>query len=199
MKIKKDLSTKQAITISVVLGGILMAFLAGKYMLSEQSGLMDNQVWDTLTWIKQNTPENSMVMYFYGDAYDQLALVANSKRNAVRVQTDDLVQTLQQGKVKRTYNAWLYSEYGGGLPYSKGFLTYGLRSREDPLLTSEKPTDICTMDYYVFDKASAIPQLAQYNIYIAQRMLNHTQIQLVHQNDLSVVLKNTKPGADCIA
>ena len=57
--------------------------------------------------------------------------------------------------------------------------------------------DICKFDYFIFDKVSRIPVLAQYNMLIANDLVKDGS-QPVFQNDAIVVLKNTKVGDDCI-
>ena len=92
----------------------------------------------------------------------------------------------------------MYSEYGAGLPSKIGMFNFSLKAHENPSLTSDKDTDICSMNYFVIDKYSRYPELAKYNLIIANSLLNYSQLEIVHQNDLSIILKNNKPGEDCI-
>lgn len=198
-KLRKDVKTEHLIGASIVIGGLLIASLSGKYLLAETPGIMNEYLWDTMGWVKENTHGEAFVFYVYGDLYDQFAFIANSKRNAIRMNTQDYIDSLQKNTIKRVYKAWLYSEYGAGLPYSDGFLSYKLRTNEVAKLSEDSDMDICSADYVVIDKVSRVPEVSQYNLALAQIMLNHTQMQLVHQNDMSAIIKNNRPGADCIA
>jgi len=58
---------------------------------------------------------------------------------------------------------------------------------------------VCSFDYIVFDKLNArLPMLAEYNLMIANAMLNSNKTVVVYQNQLTVILKNNNVGDDCI-
>lgn len=195
--LKKEMSYKQFVALSIIIAIIVFYSLSANYIDSENAGIMNSQLWDTATWISKNTPENSSVIYFYSELYDQFAFVGNSKRTAIRVQTQDFLYSMQNNTINKFYKAWTLSEYGAGLPYKKGFLSYGLKSRENPALTSDVDTDICSADYFVLSKYSAYPKVADYSMVIAQRFLNHS-MEVVHQNDLNLIIKNNNAGKECV-
>ena len=58
--------------------------------------------------------------------------------------------------------------------------------------------DICSFDYYVFDRSSRQPVLAQYNLLIASELQDDGSAAKVFENQVSVIMKNNNPGADCI-
>ena len=195
---KKEISLTHFLFLGVFLTISIFYSLSDKYISGGSAGLMNPPVWDTLTWIEKNSPQNSTVFYSYGDFYDQFALVANSKRVAVRMQTEDFVDSLKKNIIKRNYKAWMYSEYGAGLPYKTGTFSFSLKAHEDMSLTSDKETDFCLMNYLVFDKVSRYPELAKYNLLIANKLLNHIQFEIVHQNELSLIIKNNNVEDECI-
>ena len=61
----------------------------------------------------------------------------------------------------------------------------------------DRQKDICSMEYYYFDKASREPALAQYNVAIINFLLENDWIEEIYSNGLVSILKNNKPGVDC--
>ena len=60
------------------------------------------------------------------------------------------------------------------------------------------PMDICGFDYYIIDRYASQAVLAQYNLLIAQKLLNNSWFSIVHQNELILILQNKENGRDCI-
>ena len=161
-------------------------------------GLMDQWHWESFQWISQNTPEESMIYFFYGDVYDQDAILRNSKRVHAQVEPEDFIASLQNKSIKRVYQTEVPADHGAGMPYVKSFLNIGLHQRDDlDDLVWQNDIDLCLFDYHVFDKMTRQPVLAQYNIVIANEMLNKGA-EIVFENEVTIILKNNNPGADCI-
>ncbi len=168
------------------------------YQKVSSPGLMDTQHWDAFEWISENTDRDSKIYFFYGDVYGQDAILRNSERLHVQVIPDDFVASLQNRTVKRTYQTEAPADHGAGMPYFKSFLKIGLHLKEEPDYWLLKPTqDICLFDYHVFDKMSAQPVFAQYNLIIANQMLKK-DAEIAFENDEVVILKNNNVGGDCI-
>ena len=181
---------------------ILSNFISIPHILtySEVSspGLMDKWHWESFQWISQNTPIESKVYFFYGDIYGQDAILRNSKRVHAQVIPEDFVASLQNKSIKRVYQTEVPADHGAGMPYMKSFLNIGLHQKEDlGELLWQSDIDVCLFDYHVFDKISRQPVLAQYNLAIANEMLNKGA-EIVFENDVVVILKNNKQGDDCI-
>jgi hypothetical protein len=170
------------------------------------TGLMDSYHWNTFMWLKDNTPETAKIYFFYGDPYAQDALLRNIKREhyMVELKSNDgyigLIDALQNQTVRRYYRTRKPGDSGAGLPYKKSFLDYGLYKIEDNYSSWYKISrDICTFDYYVFDKFSREQVLAQYNLIIMQEMMKSGFMEIVYENEISYIVRNKKPGDDCIA
>ena len=159
-------------------------------------GMMDPYHWETLMWLKDNTPKDSKLYFFYGDIYYQDALLRNAEREHYLIARDDFIGSLQNKTIKRSYSTRAASDSGAGFAYRKGFFSYGMHINEGWVRT--KQMDLCNFNYYIFDKASLQPVLAQYNMIIANELLKKEWVKVVYGNNYVVVLENKKPGEDCI-
>jgi len=188
---------------------ILIVFLANNsfitntlnvptYQKSTSPGVMDPFHWEILNWISQSTPEDSNVYFFYGDIYDQDALLRNSKRLHSQVVPNDFVENLNNRKISREYLTELPGDGGGGIVYRKSFFSFGTYDLEVSSEYLKGKRDICQFDYWIFDKISRQEALAQYNLLIANELLKKDFIEKVFENQVSVILKNSKPGENCI-
>lgn len=174
-------------------------FILVFYSPLSTTGLMDPFHWDQIMWLKENTPKNSKVYYFYGDIFGQDAIMHNSGRNTFLIDTQEFVESIQEGKLRREYKTKRTKEGGGGgFPYRKSFFDYGYHKKE----VSQNPEyvgkmDICNFDYYVFDKVSRQQVLAQVNLFIKELFLKNN-MEEVYSNQVVSIIKNSNPGSDCI-
>ncbi|MCH8004061.1 MAG: hypothetical protein IH934_05525 [Nanoarchaeota archaeon] len=162
-------------------------------------GLMDPWHWEAFQWLSQNTPIESKLYFFYGDVYNQDAILRSSKRVHAQVIPDDFIALLQNRTIKRNINTEVPGDHGAGMPYMKSPFKIGLHmlEKEYSLRFGDYNYDVCTYDYHIFDKVSRQPVLAQYNILIANEMIKK-DAQIVFDNEAVVILKNNRLGADCI-
>ncbi len=164
-----------------------------------QSGLMNTHIWETLQWIKKNTPQNATLYVGYGDYYDQDAGLANAQRVFTRTETEDFVPLFHNKTLNRYIPTKLFVEAGAGLPYKIKPFQYKLHYYENrSIADNHYVRDICAYDYYLFDRISQYPELITYSLSYAEAMLNTPHFELVHQNPWSIVLHNKKPGDDCL-
>ncbi|MEK6984012.1 MAG: hypothetical protein AABX33_05540 [Nanoarchaeota archaeon] len=168
------------------------------YSKISSSGLMDKWHWDAFQWISEKTDQDDKIYFFYGDVYDQDAILRNSKRVHGQVVPEFFVELIQNRSIKRIYKTEFPADHGAGMPYKKSFLKIGLHLKEphDSLMWQDR-ADVCIFDYFVFDKLSRQKVLSDFNLLIANEMLSKGA-QDVFQNELVVILKNNKVGADCI-
>ena len=168
------------------------------YYKISSSGLMDPWHWEAFQWISKNTPEDAKVYFFYGDVYDQDAILRNSKRVHAQIVPEQYVELIKNRSIERVYDTEFPADHGAGMPYMKSFLKIGLHAREhQDLLVWQSYADVCLFEYFVFDKVSRQKFLADYNLFIANEMVGKGA-EVVFQNDVAVILKNNKVGADCI-
>ena len=146
----------------------------------------------------QNTPKESRIYFFYGDVYNQDAILRNSERFHAQIDPDDFVASLQNRAIKKSYKSEVPADHGAGMPYFKSFLNIGLHQIEEEgsILWGANYFDVCGFDYHVFDKVSRQPVLAQYNLLIANDMIAKGS-QVVFDNEVVAILKNNA-GDDCV-
>ncbi len=165
-------------------------------------GIMNKYEWDMYTWFQDNVNDGK-VLFLYGDSYGQNAILRNTHLPPYMVSTGYLISALQNKTIKRNYKISLLGDHHGVYyRYRKSFFEYGSHADEeeskDPTYYYGKIRDICDFDYYVLDKVSRQPVLAQYNMLIANELLKKEWIQPVYNNEYVVVLKNNNPEEDCI-
>ncbi|MBI4140279.1 hypothetical protein HY485_00420 [Candidatus Woesearchaeota archaeon] len=175
---------------------IMMLLIKINYQPTDAiNGLMNQYTWQTLAWIRDNTPHDSKPLFFYGEAYDQDGSLGNTHRINARTEIDELKKTLEKGALERNYSVKYLIEAGAGLPYKKGQLSYGLHSVENNI-TNKKMADLCNFNYYIFDTWGKNPQLVKLNNIIRRNLTGHNFTK-VFENKLNIVLKNPTPGGAC--
>ncbi|MBI2523133.1 hypothetical protein HYW19_01965 [Candidatus Woesearchaeota archaeon] len=166
------------------------------YLNRETSpGLMSPFHWESLSWIRDNTPKDATVYFFYGDIYSQDAVLRNTKRIHQQVDPEDFVKALQERKIKKEYITEFPGDTAGSFYQRPSFFHF--TSPDLPSGFNFGLKSICNFDYYVFDKVSRQNVLAQYNLLIANEMLKKGA-EVVFENEAVVVLKSNNVGGDCI-
>ncbi len=162
-------------------------------------GLMDPYHWEMFDWIRSNTDVNSTIYFLYGDIYDQNAMLRNTQRKHIKVFANQYINALKNQTVLRYYPAKLHGDdHGVGYAHPISAFKWGYYEIDLGENYTRRNWDICDMDYYVVDRASQAPVLAQYNILVANELLKNSWIKPVFYNDIVVVLKNEKPGEVCL-
>lgn len=176
---------------------LMTAFLFFYYQPTGQiDGLMNKHTWETLLWIRDNTPPNAKPFFFYGDSYDQDGSLGNTHRRSTRVEITHLLETLQKRTLQRQYPTKELYEVGALFPKKTGRFNYTLRLKRGTDYYDRAIRDLCSFDYYIFDTFGRFPPLVQLNHKIATTFLNNN-FTLVFQNPLNVILKNQNPGGTC--
>ncbi|MBI2655694.1 hypothetical protein HYX06_04715 [Candidatus Woesearchaeota archaeon] len=191
---------------SFILSGLLVAaivvdnvpFVPHYNAPNSGSGIMNPYHWEVFKWARQSTNRESTVYFFYGDIYGQDALLRNTKRTHYQVIPEDFIDAINKKEIRRFYDTESPGDHGGGVPYKKSFLSFGSRLNEAPQGFLYGKRDICAYDYYVFDKVSRQPVLAQYNLLIASELQKNGSAAVVFENQVAIIMKNSNPGADCI-
>lgn len=198
--IYKNWKTLHSIAVSIIVVIILttssFAFIPS-YRKLATPGIMDIFHWESLQWLDKNTEKGAKVYFFYGDIYNQDAVLRNAKRFHGLVVPDDYVDAASKREIRRFYETELPGDGGGGAVQRPSFFSFHFAADGiGDTLAGKK--DICQFDYFVFDKASRQPALAQYNILLANELAKKDFIAQVFQNQLVVILKNSRSGEDCI-
>ena len=192
------------ITHSIVLSVIIITILTTTsfafiptYNKISTPGIMNQYHWEILNWFPKNTGKDETIYFFYGDTYNQDALLRNAKRQHGQVVPEDFVDAINKKEVRRFYETEMPGDGGGGAAQRKSFFSFYFKLEEISSSLGGKK-DMCSFDYYVFDKISRQQVLAQYNLLIASELLKKEFISKVFENEIAIILKNNKPGDDCI-
>ncbi|HLD43203.1 MAG TPA: hypothetical protein VJB08_04420 [Candidatus Nanoarchaeia archaeon] len=204
---------------AVALGLLLLFGVPLLKVTNAGSGLMDGYTWESLLWIRENTDPDSFVYYFYSDGLSQAAALYNSHRVSFKINPKTMDEGIQQQKIFRKYFFGLADSYhvylcefnllsdAGYYPNHLnlqlvGNSTYGCTKMKyqglvyPPKEVEEK--DICTARYLYFTKSAGQQVLAQYNMAIAQTLLQKPWIKEIYSNPLVAILENENPGDDCL-
>ena len=187
--------------ISVIIAIILFSVItnANYKRAIDQSGFMNQYIWENFMWLKTNTPANATVYFGYGDLYDQDAGLANAQRVFTRTEAEHFVQYYKNKTISRYILTKLFTEGGAGLPYKVAPFKYELYINQNKSWTQNNIIrDICNYDYYLFDTGGQYPDLIKYSLSYGETMLKTGNFEIVHQNPWSVILHNKKLGEDCI-
>ena len=179
---------------------ILIVIVLNSNILPGNASMMDSYHWDALTWLSKNTEENSKLYFLYGDIYFQDALLRNSKREHYLIGRDDYLNALNNNTIKRFYVTKIPGDGGAMLPYRKGILTFGYYAKDYNSEYFFGARDLCSFDYVIFDKyANSNNGIVsnQYNLAIREKMLRQG-LEEVRSNQFVSILKNPKPGEDCL-
>ena len=187
-----------SLIVSVFLIGLVKLPFVPHYSSATSQGIMDQYHWKVLTWLSTNTEADSRLYFFYGDLYNQDAMLRNSKRDHFLIDPDDFVKAINEKKIKKSYVTEVPGDTGGLVAVRTGLFKFDDVSLTKPREYFFGPKNICDFNYLVFDKIAKQLVLAQYNLFIASEMSKRDYITKVFENEVAVVLKNSKPGGDCI-
>ncbi|MBI4452008.1 hypothetical protein HY637_01135 [Candidatus Woesearchaeota archaeon] len=168
------------------------------YQKIQSNGLMGKEHWDMFNWIAKNAEDDVKVYFFYGDIYSQDALLRNAKRAHYQVTPEGFIDAINKREVRRNYDSELPGDAGGGAPIRESLFSFKFGIDELPEEIRFGTKDICNFNYLVFDRRTAQPVFAQYNLLIANELLKKDYIKIVFENNNIIVLKNSNVGADCI-
>lgn len=153
------------------------------------SGIIDDDGWNMLMWVKNNTPHDSKVAYFYGLLYSQTFSLWSAERVPYPVILEEYIDAAQSGKVKGNYSIAAYSEWSNAhFAYQKSVLDYGYRTSEE--VTNLAYIRFDSADYYVFPVSlfsAGNEYVAQYNAAIRDSLLNAGLKEVYKNGGYSVV------------
>ncbi len=184
--------------ISAGVSALLIVFIGiALFMPSASAGIIDQNQWDAMQWMRYNTPQDAQVTVLYGDSYHQDATLWNYFRTSYRILEKSFKEHLENNKLSKVHLGRIVGPGDVDYAYWNGFLSLGRHrlEQEDHFVA---PRNICLSDYIFFDIVSRTPVLAQFNVAVAGKMLEDQDFAVAYQNQRSVVLKNIKYNADCI-
>jgi len=190
----KNWKVVYSIFISVLLAGSIIFV---NYEKSTFQGLMSEFHWQHIQWVRQSVPEDAVLLYFYGDPYDQEAILWNLKRLSFRVKIDDYVNSINERMIRKTYNAEVAAADDAELLYRKSAFSFGYHAKEFNRSLYSGKQDICRFDYFVFDKVGRQQTLADFNLLVANELVKAGG-EVVFDNGVVLIVKNNNLGGKCI-
>lgn len=180
---------------------IILLFSQSAYQKTTQTGIMTPAHWDSLKWISTETKADAEVFFFYADSYSQASQLTMAKRTPYFINLEEYGNAIMAKEIRQEFMS--DSPISGSnikLAHRTSPFTFGYYSDELKLNDAEV-RNICNFDYMVFDTQTGIQQLQGFIIYnqiIMEEMLKNDWIKEVYNNGITVILKNNKPGEDCI-
>lgn len=187
------------IILAILMAGVIKIPLIPHYnKIQGAQGVMNPYHWKVLEWLSEKTEQDSKIYFLYGDIYGQDALLRNSKRVHYLVDPQDFANSINKREIKSTFVTELPGDSGGGVKIRKGIFNFEDVDKSVPQEYFYGPRDICNFDYIVLDKISRQQPLADYNLIIASELLEKGHAKKAFENEVTIILKNSKPGDDCI-
>jgi hypothetical protein len=109
---------------------------------------------------------------------------------------NSIAEHISSNRVGRFYTAKNVSNHDGFMPYWKGFMKFGRYIDGDTKLSF--PQDICRFDYIVFDILGSHGAFVEYDKIVGSKLIEKEWINPAFSNSWVVILKNEKPGVDCL-
>ena len=177
--------------------GVASALSLPHYERFSSPGMMDPYHWDAYTWIQENTPEDTKLLFLYGDQFGQTNYILSVKRVPYKIDENDYFNTLQANPTQRDYLINIYGDNVNWYPYWGGFLKVNYHLKETDEFRHGQRFDICDFDYYIYDTVSRDDRLPQFNKLITDNFRNHG-MEDVFTNRIVSVMKNNNRGEDCV-
>ncbi len=193
----KKWSEITAISLSVLLFSVLIYV---RYQPISGQGLMDKYHWQAFKFLEGKTSEDAKVYFFYGDIYGQDALLRNVKREHYLINYQDYFESIRNQSIRRNYKMKIPGDSGAGIPYRKTLFSYGFHALEEPQDFFYGYRDICSFDYYVFDKvgSSQSQPIIQFNSAIKTIFLRNHWMKEVFSNEVTSIVNNQNLGENCL-
>lgn len=163
--------------------------------------------WGNLVWIAENTELDANVLFFYFNDYpaDLLYLLFSSERTAYYVPLEELDSAINQGIIKKEHKI-----LDNSVPF------FYRRCPEFPLKVTAldknkylKEMSLCDFDY-IYGKrkihepfheklrSAKFQDRVSYTIDFMNTLLENKNFEIAHQNEEAFILRNKKPGGECI-
>ena len=189
------------------------------YEPPQGNGLINNKdMWDGIIWVRRNVPENETILVFYGDSYNQHGIYTtfghvmyntdwNYLPNNIGYDLSESIAKIEKGEITRNYTIRPFIHHNILPRRISWFKIQHYDIWEELGLNYEKingkgrgfeQRDICSFNYIIFDKYSRIPKLMEYNLKVKQEFLKNEYIKEVFGNSWYSILKNEKPGINCL-
>lgn len=188
--------------ISILVGALVLVVFFTVPRSSSGSGMMTPDLWEAITWLRDDTPKHTTFAIMYGDVLGS-DMLWNLHRHHFLIDKEGYIEALQNLTVKRHYSSIISSHiYSFRIVpadhHKKNPLFWGWEWNMSLDYLLRRDRDICAYDYILFTKHSREPVLAQYGLYIANLLLEKPWITVAFENNYAFILHNAKIGDACI-
>lgn len=191
-------NTARTIFYAAVAAMLSIGVIASYYEPPSSGGIGADR-WNAMRWIADGTPSNATVYVLYSHAFSQTSTLYSTERKTYFLEFPNFASIINQIVADGTFNRMtpvtIPSDSGPGFPYRTGLLSFG---RHISTTETSDTVDICSVQYYLIDKAFAEQALAQANLFLMQQFLK-ANMTVEYDSQSAAVLKNNNPGGDCIA
>jgi len=187
----KKLKLKKSSTIIPIFILILVLVFSGSELIKVPKYSYTHELtWQSLMWMKDNTPENASFVSIYGHNLRDDAIHWPSKRNFQVVEVDEYTTAAAEGIVKFDFKPHNLEEYA---------IRTGLFSFElyDPHKKFDR-LSLCQFDYLYFNKMTAFPIVTEYTAVLTDALLDKRNMSVVYDNGLAVIMHNPNPTEECL-
>ena len=185
----------------IIYGGVsallLVAVGYATFVPSGNPGMINQNHWDAFRWISSNTEQDAEITVLHGEPYSQDALLWNTKRKVNRIPENEIIEHINRNNNTKYFFGYAPGPSDVQYAYWTGFLKAGRYAIENATQLSGQ-RNICLADYVIFDKAAMIPQLAEFNIFVANQLLANQSFSIAYQNDEVAIIRNMRFYPDCI-
>ncbi len=202
---------------------ILTVLFASSSFGQTHGSLVDKNSWEAMEWLSQNSAQDKIIYVFDAGRMQQSSILYNTKRvtRPIRVQAYEAAFKEQSGRDIKTIEdlklakemefglSFGYVELVCGGPFQFGYYKTYFKSQGGQCeqnygeaVLPKFSTKICDMDYYylnVIAERKGLEFVAVYNQALANRLLKNSWIKKEYSNAAIMILKNEKPGEECLA
>jgi hypothetical protein len=158
-------------------------------------GLIDPYTWEGFQWMKENTPQESTIIFFYGDTYNQHTMLNLANRQTFLIDPNSLIENINNQKISYSYKISPEVFLDTWLAYKKSFFEFGYYYTEGDSKYQPFVGEVCDFDYLVFNKFSRNQPLADYNVAVANTLLQNGKSRKSFENALIIIIEIN--GGDC--
>lgn len=159
-------------------------------------GILIDDRWDALQWMKENTGETEKNLFFYSQDLQQASILWMSKRMPYMIESDALVEWLSKGR-PRYFKVREIAEGKANYAYWDGWKVKYHWFEPEINQTETHIRDLCDFDYYHLSGYNQVKELTEVHDSIAAQLMSNN-MQVVYKGEGILIIKNLDRGADCL-
>lgn len=162
-------------------------FVYANTKVSASGSAMNKESWDAFNWLRENTPEDSVVLYVYGDFYSQSAYLLTGHRTHHRLYPEEVIEQVRKNNISNDMPIDISCCNDVGYAYRTSL--FGLARHLDEDREQLYNSSFCDSEYYFFDKYSRYNELTAYNNVLISYLQSNLGFRTVYENGFNIILK----------